>query len=135
MEGSFFFFEVLKIIVLVTNYLDNFGTNIGFIYILYVLFFYAKIEYKIHRKEVLTVNSNVKAIQDKVTDFNRFGMVLLAVSVFMFIGVLIPSEGKEMQQTSVMMIATILFLAASFFSFKKATSYKKQLNELDGEAK
>ncbi|MBM7660736.1 putative permease [Bacillus mesophilus] len=81
------------------------------------------------------MNSNVKAIQDKVTDFNRFGMVLLAVSVFMFIGVLIPSEGKEMQQTSVMMIATILFLAASFFSFKKATSYKKQLNELDGEAK
>ncbi|YCA13355.1 YrhC family protein [Bacillus sp. AK128] len=58
-------------------------------------------------------------------------MVLLAVSVFLFIGVLIPTEGKESLQTSVMMVSTVLFLGASFFSFKRAVSYKKQLSELE----
>ncbi|WP_246940621.1 YrhC family protein [Bacillus pinisoli] len=75
---------------------------------------------------------NLKEIKDKITDFNRFGMVLLAVSVFLFIGVLIPSEeGREMTQMTVMMASTIVLLIASFLFFKKAVTYKKKISELE----
>jgi hypothetical protein len=77
------------------------------------------------------MNMEMKDLQDKITDFSRFGMVLLAVSVFLFIGTLIPSEDKAVLQTNLMMISTIFFLGIAFFFFRKVASYKKQLIELD----
>jgi undecaprenyl pyrophosphate phosphatase UppP len=79
------------------------------------------------------MNPNIKEIQDKVADYSRFGMVLLAVSVFMFIGVLIPNEGKEMLQLYSMMAATTVFLGAALYFFQKVNGYKKKLNEVDEE--
>lgn len=77
------------------------------------------------------MNPEFKDIQNKIVDFSRFGMVLLAVSVFLFIGVLIPNEGKSMLQTYVMMTSTVGFLGLSFYFFRKAVQYKKTLSELD----
>ncbi|MFZ3588252.1 YrhC family protein [Bacillus sp. DJP31] len=79
------------------------------------------------------MNPKFKDIQDKVADYSRFGMVLLAVSVFLFIGILIPDEGKSIIQTYVMMASTVVFLAIAFYFFKKTIQYKKALSELDEE--
>jgi predicted permease len=79
------------------------------------------------------MNPNVKEIQDKVADYTRFGMVLLAVSVFMFIGVLIPNEGKGMLQLYIIMTTTLSFLGASLYFFQKVNKYKKTLSEVDEE--
>lgn len=73
----------------------------------------------------------LKELKDKAIDYSRFGMVLLAVSVFLFTGILIPNEGKSIIQTNVMMLSTILLLVLSFYFFKKTIQYKKALNELD----
>jgi hypothetical protein len=75
----------------------------------------------------------IKDLQGKMTDYTRFGMVLLAVSVFMFIGILIPNEGKSMVQTYVMMGADTVLLAAAFYFFKKGIKYKNELTKIKEE--
>ncbi|MFD1736670.1 YrhC family protein [Bacillus salitolerans] len=77
------------------------------------------------------MNQQLKTIQDKIVDYTRFAMVLLAVSVFMFIGVIVPSEGKQEIQTYTMMVSTIIFLAAALFFFQKVIGYKRQLAEME----
>jgi hypothetical protein len=72
----------------------------------------------------------VKNLHGKMVDFNRFGMVLLAVSVFMFIGILIPNEGKTMAQTYVMMVSDTVLLAASFFFFNQGIKYKREIAKI-----
>jgi hypothetical protein len=72
----------------------------------------------------------MKDLQGKMVDYTRFGMVLLAVSVFMFIGILVPNEGKTMTQTYVMMVTDTVFLAAALFYFKKGIKYKNKLAKI-----
>lgn len=63
-----------------------------------------------------------------MTDFKRFAYTFLAVSVFLYIGMIIPAQ--EMNDT-LLIIATSLFLICSFFCFQKAIKYKKQLDQID----
>ncbi|MBM6619671.1 YrhC family protein [Bacillus sp. RD4P76] len=71
-----------------------------------------------------------KSLQDKITDFTRFGMVLLAVSVFLFIGTLIPNEGKSMIQTYLMLGTNFILLGAAFYFFQKSVKLKNKLVEM-----
>jgi hypothetical protein len=79
------------------------------------------------------MDMKIKDLQGKMVDYTRFGMVLLAVSVFMFIGILIPNEGKNMVQTYVMMGTDTVLLAGAFFFFKKGIKYKNKITEIKEE--
>ncbi|KAA0549317.1 hypothetical protein FZW96_05245 [Bacillus sp. BGMRC 2118] len=76
------------------------------------------------------MDTDKKSLQDKMTDFTRFGMVLLAVSVFLFIGILIPNEGKSMIQTYVMIGTNFLILVAAFYFFQQSVKLKNKLLEM-----
>lgn len=67
-----------------------------------------------------------------VADYSRFAFTLLAVSVFFYLGVVIPKDGKGIIQTDIMMGATGLFLIIAFVFFRKAIKYKRILQELEG---
>jgi hypothetical protein len=73
--------------------------------------------------------NKMKVIQGKVTDYTNFGFVLLAVSVFLYIGVLIPTEGILPLRTNLLMGATVLFLSLSFYFFHKVVKFKQILNQ------
>lgn len=67
----------------------------------------------------------------KMVDFQRFAVTLLCVSVFFYLGSIIPSEGKTMITTYGMMGATVVFLIASAIFFTLSRKYKKILSDND----
>ncbi|WP_139365086.1 YrhC family protein [Litchfieldia alkalitelluris] len=73
----------------------------------------------------------VKDLQAKIADFKRFAFILIAVSVFLYIGVLIPNEGKTSLQMYTLMGTTVMFLSTAFILFKTVISYKRELNQLE----
>ncbi|WP_226526372.1 YrhC family protein [Metabacillus niabensis] len=76
---------------------------------------------------------NKKALQALVTDFKNYAFVLLAASVFLYIGVVLPDQGKHAMYDIILMITTILFLIGAFVSFRMSLKYKKQLNEAENK--
>ncbi|QOR65618.1 YrhC family protein [Cytobacillus suaedae] len=82
----------------------------------------------IKKRGAVVDKNKVKVIQGKVTDYTQFGFILLAVSVFLYIGMLIPSEGIHSLQTNLLMGATVLFLILSFYFFRKVIKYKQILS-------
>ncbi|HZH60680.1 MAG TPA: YrhC family protein [Metabacillus sp.] len=76
---------------------------------------------------------NKKALQALATDFKNYAFVLLAASVFLYIGVLLPDAEKHYIYDIVLMITTVLFLAGAFVSFKMSLKYKKQLDNSENQ--
>lgn len=74
---------------------------------------------------------NRKQVQQLMIDFKRFAFLLLAVSVFLYIGMLIPAQGQDpnTMKEYIMMGTTSVFLLASFLCFKRSITYKKRLDE------
>ncbi|MGP7816902.1 YrhC family protein [Niallia sp. 01092] len=79
------------------------------------------------------MEKKVKGLTDKIEDFKRFATVLLAVGVFFYLGVIIPTLDKTEWNTAIMMIMTTACLGASIFFFTKAKQFQKQINELKNE--
>ena len=75
--------------------------------------------------------TNKKTIQQKINDFKRFGFTLLALSVFMYLGVIIPSETVTSSKTVTLMTGTVVLLGFSLVFFTKAIKYKKELQSAD----
>ncbi|WP_082892654.1 YrhC family protein [Rossellomorea aquimaris] len=75
--------------------------------------------------------TNKKTIQQKINDFKRFGFTLLALSVFMYLGVIIPSETVTSSKTVTLMTGTVVLLGFSLVFFTKAIKYKKELHSAD----
>lgn len=76
--------------------------------------------------------NKLKELQAKMADYTQFAFILLTVSVFLYIGVLIPpSVGKEIFQVYLLMGTTVLFLSLSFYFFQKAIKYKHQLSDME----
>ncbi|MCC3356631.1 YrhC family protein [Bacillus sp. REN16] len=73
-------------------------------------------------------NKQLKNLRHKITDFISFGYILLVLSVFFYIGIIIPEERSPFQIYS-MMGSTLIFLSSSFTFFLLAIKYKKQLEE------
>ncbi|XXM73654.1 YrhC family protein [Lysinibacillus sphaericus] len=74
---------------------------------------------------------NKKNLQHKINDFKRFGFTLLALSVFMYLGVVIPSETVTPVKTLTLMSGTVVLLGFSLIFFTKAIKYKKDLQSVD----
>ncbi|WP_226667299.1 YrhC family protein [Metabacillus litoralis] len=75
-----------------------------------------------------------KSLQELVIDFKNYAFVLLATSVFLYIGVILPDQGKEGIYDIILMLTTSLFLIGSFVCFKCSLKYKKQIDEQEENA-
>ncbi|MBD1382062.1 YrhC family protein [Metabacillus arenae] len=69
-----------------------------------------------------------KHLRERMIDFKSYAYVLLAVSVFLYIGVLIPGQTEETAKI-VLMGTTALFLASAFYFFSKSIKIKKRIEE------
>lgn len=72
-----------------------------------------------------------KALYDKMVDFKRFAVLLLAVGVFFYLGVIIPSDTKTGMDINIMVISSITFLVVAIIFFTKSKKYKSKLNEME----
>ncbi|MBZ5749328.1 MULTISPECIES: YrhC family protein [Metabacillus] len=72
---------------------------------------------------------NKKRLHTLIIDFKQYAFILLAVSVFFYIGVVLPDQGKEDIYDIILMITTVIFLIGSFLCFKQSLNYKKQLEK------
>ncbi|WP_462412297.1 YrhC family protein [Neobacillus sp. Marseille-QA0830] len=76
------------------------------------------------------MNQQAKRLYEKVIDFKRFAIVLLAVGAFFFLGSIIPFEKTDME-LNITILASMSFLALSvlFFAFSKQCQI--QLSNMD----
>jgi predicted MFS family arabinose efflux permease len=77
------------------------------------------------------VDKQTKKIYEKMVDFKQFAVVLLAVGVFFFLGVIIPSESKSEMDVNIMMIASMSFLAVSILFFIQSKQYQIKLMDME----
>lgn len=77
------------------------------------------------------MDKQTKSLKDKMVDFKQFAVVLLAVGVFFYLGVIIPSDAKTEMDINIMMISSASFLAVSIFLFIQ--SKQCQLKLMDNE--
>ncbi|WP_335869277.1 YrhC family protein [Bacillus sp. 2205SS5-2] len=74
-----------------------------------------------------------KRLNEKIIDYKRFGFTLVALSVFLYLGVVLPTMGKTTIKIYTLMTFTTIFLSLSFYFFFQAILIKKQLAKLENE--
>lgn len=72
----------------------------------------------------------MKHLQHKITDYNRFGQVLLALSTIFMLGLLIPNGGKTLLQLITMLVSIVVFLSGAMVFFFQAKKVREKLNDL-----
>jgi predicted MFS family arabinose efflux permease len=77
------------------------------------------------------VDKQTKNIYEKMVDFRQFAVVLLAVGVFFFLGVIIPSDAKSEMDVNIMMIASASFLAVSILLFIQSKQCQLKLMDME----
>jgi predicted MFS family arabinose efflux permease len=77
------------------------------------------------------VDKQTKKIYEKMVDFRQFAVVLLAVGVFFFLGVIIPSDTKSEMDVNIMMIASMSFLAVSILLFIQSKQCQIKLMDME----
>jgi predicted MFS family arabinose efflux permease len=77
------------------------------------------------------VDKQTKKIYEKMVDFRQFAVVLLAVGVFFFLGVIIPSDTKSEMDVNIMMIASMSFLAISILLFIQSKQCQMKLMDME----
>ncbi|MFT4412724.1 YrhC family protein [Fredinandcohnia humi] len=76
------------------------------------------------------MDKQVKNLRSKITDYTNFAYVLLAISAFLYIGVIIPEERSSFQLFA-LMGSTIIFLGVAFGLLMLVLKYKKQIDEIE----
>ena len=77
------------------------------------------------------MDKQTKKIYEKMVDFRQFAVVLLAVGVFFFLGVIIPSDFKSEMDVNIMMIASMSFLAVSILLFIQSKQCQIKLSDME----
>jgi predicted MFS family arabinose efflux permease len=77
------------------------------------------------------VDKQTKNIYEKMVDFRQFAVVLLAVGVFFFLGVIIPSDTKSEMDVNIMMISSMSFLAVSILLFIQSKQCQLKLMDIE----
>lgn len=70
-----------------------------------------------------------KDILSKINDYTRFGHVLLALSVFLYLSLLIPSSEKEFIQFAIIITANLTFLGLAFHYYYQVVKLKKYIKQ------
>jgi hypothetical protein len=74
-----------------------------------------------------------KNVNDKIIDYKRFAFVLVSLSVFLYLGAVLPLEEKTLLKTYMLMGGTVVLLGLSGVFFFQAARLKKKLAEMDDE--
>ena len=75
-----------------------------------------------------------KGYYEKMVDYKQFARVMLALSAFLYLGVIISSVEKSQTDLILMMSVTTIFLVGSiFFLIRSKAYYQKLLNMEDGQ--
>ena len=77
------------------------------------------------------MDKQTKNIYEKMVDFRQFAVVLLAVGVFFFLGIIIPSDTKSEMDVNIMMIASMSFLAVSILLFIQSKQCQLKLMDME----
>ena len=77
------------------------------------------------------MGKQTKNIYEKMVDFRQFAVVLLAVGVFFFLGIIIPSDTKSEMDVNIMMIASMSFLAVSILLFIQSKQCQIKLMDME----
>lgn len=77
------------------------------------------------------MRKNEKQLYEKMVDYRRFGVSLLAVGTFFYLGVVIPTVIKDMKDIYLMMGTSTMFLSGSILFLLKSRLLKNNLIEND----
>lgn len=77
------------------------------------------------------MKQQAKSLYEKMIDFKRFATILLAVGVFFYLGVIIPSDTKSEMDVNIMVLSTLSFLALSILFFIQSKQCQSKLSEMD----
>ena len=77
------------------------------------------------------MDKQTKGLYEKMVDFKQFAVVLLAVGVFFFLGVIIPSDTKSEMDVNIMMISSMSFLAVSILLFIQSKQCQLKLMDIE----
>ena len=77
------------------------------------------------------MDKQTKGLYEKMVDFKQFAVVLLAVGVFFFLGIIIPSDIKSEMDVNIMMIASMSFLAVSILLFIQSKQCQIKLMDME----
>jgi glucose uptake protein GlcU len=77
------------------------------------------------------MKQQTKVLYDKMVDFKRFAVLLLAVGVFFYLGSIIPSETKTVTDINIMVFSSISFLLVAIIFFIQSKKCESKLNEME----
>ncbi len=72
-----------------------------------------------------------KNLFEKMVDFKRFGMVLLAIGALFYLGVIIPNDTISVMDLNIMILSSMSFLAASMFFFIQSKHCEHKIMEIE----
>lgn len=77
------------------------------------------------------MKNQAKHLYDRMSDYKRFAMVLLAVGSIFYLGVILPETTNNMMDLYIMMGASVTFLAGSIYFFKRSKHLRTILSEME----
>jgi hypothetical protein len=77
------------------------------------------------------MKNEAKRLFEKMVDFKRFAIALLAVGSFFYLGLIIPDTANTMMELYIMSGSSAVFLIGSIYFFAVSKHCRKKLNELD----
>lgn len=80
---------------------------------------------------MIILKSQAKLLYEKMIDFKRFAVSVLAAGVFFYLGAIIPSASKNTMDLNIMTISSLALLMFSIVLFILSKQYRQKLLELD----
>ncbi|WLD92177.1 YrhC family protein [Alkalihalobacillus sp. AL-G] len=71
----------------------------------------------------------VKDLKIKIADYKRFSFVLLGLSAFLYLGSIIPFEGKQGIDQIILLAISYSAIGVALFFYRKITIWKKVIKE------
>ncbi|MBU8905549.1 YrhC family protein [Desertibacillus haloalkaliphilus] len=71
----------------------------------------------------------MRELEGKINDYKRFSSILVSVSIFLFLGLVIPVEGKETFHSALLITGNLMMLAFSVIFHKKAVNAQEEMNQ------
>ncbi|WP_100406627.1 YrhC family protein [Bacillus solitudinis] len=72
-------------------------------------------------------NKIIQDLQTKVADYKRFGFILLSLSIFLFIGLIVPTSGVAAEFKGFIVAGVFIMLGLAFFFHRLAMKVQQKL--------
>lgn len=72
---------------------------------------------------------HIQAIKHKIIDYKRFSFIFLFISAFLNIGSALPFEGKTIEKTDILLVASFVFLVIALIFYWGLRRAKRQYEE------